>query len=64
VMGGGFGWALVHLVAKATGVGSLAIPYQQLLIYVVAGALAGVLAAVVPARRAARQTVAAAITEA
>jgi putative ABC transport system permease protein len=64
VMGGGFGWALVHLVAKATGVGSLAIPYTQLLIYVVAGALAGVLAAVVPARRAARQTVASAITEA
>ena len=64
VMGGGFGWALVHLVAKATGVGSLAIPYTQLLIYVVAGALAGVLAAVIPARRAARQTVAAAITEA
>jgi putative ABC transport system permease protein len=64
VMGGGFGWALVHLVAKATGAGSLAIPYQQLLIYVVAGALAGVLAAVVPARRAARQTVAAAITQA
>jgi putative ABC transport system permease protein len=64
VMGGGFGWALVHLVAKATGVGSLAIPYTQLLIYVVAGALAGVLAAVIPARRAARQTVATAITEA
>ncbi|MBS2553861.1 ABC transporter permease [Catenulispora sp. NL8] len=64
VMGGGFGWALVHLVAKATGVGSLAIPYTQLLIYVLAGALAGVLAAVVPARRAARQTVATAITEA
>ncbi|MEY9861209.1 putative ABC transport system permease protein [Catenulispora sp. GAS73] len=64
MMGGGFGWALVHLVAKATGVGSLAIPYTQLLIYVVAGALAGVLAAVIPARRAARQTVAAAITEA
>jgi putative ABC transport system permease protein len=63
-MGGGFGWALVHLVAKATGVGSLTIPYAQLLIYVVAGALAGVLAAVVPARRAARQTVATAITEA
>ena len=39
-------------------------PVPQLLIYVVAGALAGVLAAVVPARRAARQTVAAAITEA
>jgi putative ABC transport system permease protein len=64
VMGGGFGWALVHLVAKATGAGSLAIPYGQLLIYVVAGALAGVLAAVVPARRAARQTVAGAITAA
>jgi putative ABC transport system permease protein len=64
VMGGGFGWALVHLVANATGVGSLAIPYTQLLIYVLAGALAGVLAAVIPARRAARQTVASAITEA
>ena len=64
VMGGGFGWALVHLVAKATGEGSLAIPYAQLLAYVAAGALAGVLAAVVPARRAARQTVAAAITQA
>ena len=64
VMGGGFGWALVHLVAKATGAASLAIPYSQLVIYVLAGGLAGVLAAVVPARRAARQTVAAAITEA
>lgn len=61
-LGASFGWALVHVFIGLSGSGTLSFPFGQLLLYVAAGALAGVLAAVVPARRAARQTVAAAIT--
>ena len=63
VMGTAFGWALVHMVVKAVGEGGLSFPAGSLALYVLAGGLAGVLAAVVPARRAARQTVAAAMTD-
>jgi putative ABC transport system permease protein len=63
VMGTSFGWALVHMFVRSSGEGGMTFPAGSLLVYILAGGLAGVLAAVVPARRAARQTVAAAITD-
>jgi putative ABC transport system permease protein len=51
-----FGWALVEALADE-GITELAIPGGQLLLYVVLAALAGVAAAVPPARRAARLNV-------
>ena len=53
VIGVFFGWALRKSL-EPEGVSELAIPAGQLLIYLVFAALAGVLAAVWPARRAAR----------
>ncbi|MGH3925429.1 MAG: ABC transporter permease, partial [Pseudonocardiaceae bacterium] len=53
VIGVFFGWALRRSL-EPEGVSELAIPAGQLLIYLVFAALAGVLAAVWPARRAAR----------
>jgi putative ABC transport system permease protein len=56
-----FGWALVTALADE-GIDDLVIPAGQLLLYVAVAALAGVLAAVGPARRAARLDVLAAIS--
>jgi putative ABC transport system permease protein len=56
-----FGWALQRALADE-GIDVLVIPAGQLLSYVVLAALAGVLAAVWPARRAARLDVLSAIT--
>ena len=56
-----FGWALVSALSDE-GINDLVIPAGQLLTYVVVAGLAGVLAAVGPARRAARLDVLAAIT--
>jgi putative ABC transport system permease protein len=55
-----FGWALRQALASE-GVSELSIPIGQLLIYLVFAALAGVLAAIWPARRAARLDVLTAI---
>jgi len=55
-----FGWAVVRAIAD-TGISSLSIPLGQLVLYVVIAGLLGVLAAVFPARRAARLNVLAAI---
>jgi putative ABC transport system permease protein len=55
-----FGWAVVRAIAD-TGISSLSIPLRQLVVYVVIAGLLGVLAAVFPARRAARLNVLAAI---
>jgi putative ABC transport system permease protein len=52
VLGGFLGWALFATVSD--GVGSLGLPFLQLAIIAVLGALAGVLAARRPARRAAK----------
>ncbi|HEX2046731.1 MAG TPA: FtsX-like permease family protein [Acidimicrobiales bacterium] len=57
------GWALVQ-AASAQGPASFAAPAGQLLVVVAAGAVAGVLAGVRPARRAARLDVLAAIASA
>jgi putative ABC transport system permease protein len=59
-LGTAFGWAIVSAMADI-GVSELVIPYGSLLVYVVAAALVGVLAAVWPARRAARMDVLGAI---
>jgi putative ABC transport system permease protein len=53
VIGIGFGWALQRAL-EPEGVTELSIPVGQLAVYLVFAALAGVLAAVWPARRAAR----------
>ncbi|MGH9211540.1 MAG: ABC transporter permease [Acidimicrobiales bacterium] len=55
------GWALVEAISAAEGLGSFAVPGGQLAVVVGLGALVGVIAAVRPARRAARMDVLAAI---
>jgi putative ABC transport system permease protein len=52
-IGSGLGWALVRALGRE-GFGAFAYPVGQLLLYVLVAGLAGVLAAVWPARRAAR----------
>jgi putative ABC transport system permease protein len=48
------GWALVRAVAASSGAGAFALPVPQLAVILTVGAVAGVLAGVRPARRAAR----------
>jgi putative ABC transport system permease protein len=48
------GWALVTAVATAAQIGVVAVPWPQLGVVLIAGALAGLLAGIRPARRAAR----------
>lgn len=55
-VGIGFAWAMVKALADQ-GLGTLTIPFGQLFVYVIAAGFAGVLAAVLPARRAARLNV-------
>ena len=56
-----FGWSVVKSLDSA-GIHQLAIPVGQLLVVVIVAALAGVLAAILPARRAARLDVLGAIS--
>jgi len=51
------GWALVRATAAQNALGAFAVPLGQLAVVLVVGALAGVLAGVRPARRAARLNV-------
>jgi putative ABC transport system permease protein len=53
-VGAFLGWALFRLANTATGFSSFAIPTAQLVVIVVVGAIAGVLAGIRPARRAAK----------
>ena len=55
-----FGWAMVHALKKQ-GITALTIPGGQLVVYVVVAGVFGVIAAIWPARRAARLDVLAAI---
>ena len=61
VVGVFFGWALVAAL-HSRGVSSLTVPGGQLVVFVVLAGLAGVVAAVLPARRAARLDVLTAIS--
>jgi putative ABC transport system permease protein len=56
VVGGVFGWALVTSLADE-GISEFAVPTGQLIAYVVAAGAAGIVAAIPPARRAARLNV-------
>ncbi|MGI8942527.1 MAG: FtsX-like permease family protein, partial [Actinomycetota bacterium] len=60
VVGGFFGWALVTALAD-DGISEFVLPGGQLTSYVIAAALAGIIAAIPPARRAARLNVLTAI---
>ncbi len=60
-----FGIAMVHaFIASAQGQGVLSLPYPQIALYALIGAIAALAAAVLPARRAARTSVIAAMAEA
>ncbi len=61
VIGLFFGWSVVKSL-NSEGIHQLAIPVGQLLVVVIVAALAGVLAAIIPARRAARLDVLEAIS--
>lgn len=56
-----FGWAIVRSMAD-DGVSELAVPGPQLVVIAVVGAITGVLASVLPARRAARLSIPSAVT--
>jgi putative ABC transport system permease protein len=56
-----FGWAMVHALASQ-GITTFVVPVSQLAVVVVIAALAGVTAAILPARRAAKLDVLAAIS--
>ena len=62
VVGAFFGWAMVQAL-KDQGIDHLAIPGGQLIVYIVLAGLAGVLAAIGPARRAARLDILRAVTQ-
>jgi putative ABC transport system permease protein len=61
VIGIGFGIAMQRAL-EGIGVTELAIPVRQLLVYMLVAALAGVVAAILPARRAAKLDVLQAIS--
>jgi putative ABC transport system permease protein len=63
-LGAGFGTAMVDAFIKSAGGGVVSIPYRRIAVYLVLGACAGLLAAVLPARRAARASVVAGMAEA
>ncbi|HYZ52362.1 MAG TPA: ABC transporter permease, partial [Streptosporangiaceae bacterium] len=64
-LGAAFGWAMVHAFIKSSGgQGVISIPYAEIGLFVVIGAGAALLAAVMPARRAARVSVVSAMAEA
>ncbi len=61
VLGAFLGWAIVDAM-RSSGVTQLVFPVPQLLVVTVLAALAGLLAAIAPARRAARLNVLQAVT--
>jgi putative ABC transport system permease protein len=63
-LGAGFGAAIIHAFGNTRGGGAvLSIPYSRLTLYALVAAVAGVAAALLPARRAARTSMVAAITD-
>jgi putative ABC transport system permease protein len=61
VVGIFFGWAMVQAL-RSQGITTLTVPAGQLIFYILISAVFGVIAAILPARRAARLDVLAAIT--
>ena len=61
VVGIFFGWAMVQAL-RSQGITTLTVPAGQLVVYILIAALFGVIAAILPARRAARLDVLAAIS--
>ncbi len=60
-LGAFLGWALVEGASKSSGIGTFSAPVTELVVVLVLGGIAGVIAAIRPARRAARLPVLAAI---
>jgi putative ABC transport system permease protein len=58
-----FGVAMVHALSSASGRIVLSVPYTQLALCALISACAGLLAAIMPARRAARTTVVTAMSD-
>lgn len=54
LLGGFGGWALAEAGARSSGLTTVSFPGTQLIVIAVLGAVAGVVAAIRPARRAAR----------
>jgi putative ABC transport system permease protein len=57
------GWGLAEAARKAQGIAIFTVPFAQLVVILVVGAIAGLLAAYRPARRAARLDVLTAISQ-
>jgi putative ABC transport system permease protein len=62
-LGAAFGWAMVEAFIKSAGGGVISIPFAEIGLFVAIGAVAALLAAVLPARRAARVSVVAAMAD-
>ncbi len=61
--GAAFGWAVVDAFIKSAGGGVISGPFAKIGLFVVIGAVAALLAAMLPARRAARVSVAGAMAD-
>jgi putative ABC transport system permease protein len=62
-LGAAFGWAMVQAFIKSADAGVISIPFAEIGLFVVAGAVAALAAAVLPARRAARVSVVTALAD-
>ncbi|HEX8008307.1 MAG TPA: ABC transporter permease [Trebonia sp.] len=63
-LGAAFGWAMVDAFIKSAGGGVISIPFAEIGLFAAIGAVAALLAAVLPARRAARVSVVSAMADA
>jgi putative ABC transport system permease protein len=62
-LGAAFGWVMVDAFIKSAGGGVISIPFAEIGLFVVIGAVAALLAAVLPARRAAQVSVVGAMAD-
>jgi ABC-type antimicrobial peptide transport system permease subunit len=62
-LGAAFGWAMVDAFIKSAGGGVISIPFAEIGLFVVIGAVAALLAAVLPARRAAQVSIVGAMAD-
>jgi putative ABC transport system permease protein len=62
-LGAVFAWTLVNSFIEHDGGGVISIPFAEIGVFVVVGAIAALLAAVLPARRAARASVVGAMAD-